>query len=294
VLGVTVAAAAACGGGTTPSPAQPGQLGVVATTTVFADLVAEVGGANVAVTSLVPKGGEVHTFDPSPSDVTALGDADLIVMNGLGLDDWLADLAAGAGVSAPLIRLAEDLQGVEYLAGEEDDEPVNPHLWLDVANGIRYAERIGAGLADADPTRAASYEAGTAAYVARLVELDGWVRAQIGAIPEADRRIVSFHEAFPYFARAYGLVIVGVVVEAPGKDPSAADIAALVDAIRASGARAVFSEAQFSPDLAAAIAEDAGVAVESDLYNDSLGDPPVDTYEGLIRWDVERIVEALR
>ena len=105
---------------------------------------------------------------------------------------------------------------------------------------------------------------------------------------------MSFHEAFPYFANAYGLEIVGSVIGVPGQDPSAGEVAALVDAIRASGAKAVFTEAQFNPDLAKAIADEAGVAVESDLYNDSLGDPPVDTYEGLIRWDVERIVAALR
>ena len=112
-------------------------------------------------------------------------------------------------------------------------------------------------------------------------------------IPEDDRLIVSFHEAFPYFAAAYGLTIVGTIVDAPGQDPSAGEIAALVDAIEASGAKAVFGEVQFSPDLVQTVADEAGVVVVTDLYNDSLGDPPVDTYEGMIRWDVDRVVEAL-
>ena len=247
------------------------------------------------VTSLVPPGGEVHTFDPTPDDLARVADADLVVMNGLGLDDWLGAVVRDSGTDAPIVQLGEDLPGVEYLAGDEHEgEAVNPHLWLDVGNGIRYAERIGEQLTAVDPAHAAAYEDGQTAYDERLQALDAWVREQINSVPPEDRRLVSFHEAFPYFARAYGLEIVGTVIDAPGQDPSAGEIADLIDAIRASGARAVFSEAQFNPELAQTIAEEAGVKVESDLYNDSLGPPPADTYEGMIRWDVGKVVEALR
>jgi manganese/iron transport system substrate-binding protein len=309
---ILVAACSAAGSAGSPAPgtlATPDAdaLRVVATTTVFADLVANVGGSKVAVTSLVPKGGEVHTFDPTPSDLTRVAEAELVVMNGLGLDEWLAQMVADSGSSAPVVELGEDLDGVTYLegsghegeghegegeAGHEDG--ANPHLWLDVENGARYVARITEALTAADPDDAATYEANGNAYRARLTDLDAWVLEQIGAIPEANRKLVSFHEAFPYFAAAYGLEIVGTIVEAPGQDPSAGEIAALVDAIRASGAKAVFTEAPFSPDLAEAVATEAGVAVVSDLYNDSLGDPPVDSYEAMIRWDTEKTVEALR
>jgi manganese/iron transport system substrate-binding protein len=281
-------------GATGPTPAADA-IDIVATTTVFADLVRQVGGPRVNVSSLVPPGGEVHTFDPTPADIARIADANLIVTNGLGLDDWVVDLVRDSGTDAPIVKLAEGLEGVEYLAGDEHEgEAVNPHLWLDVSNGVRYAERIGEQLATVDSAHATEYEAGTAAYIERLRALDTSVREQIDTIPEQDRNIVSFHEAFPYFAKAYGLEIVGTVIDAPGQDPSAGEIADLVDAIRSSGARAVFSEAQFNPDLAQTIADEAGVKVESDLYNDSLGPPPADTYEGMIRWDVERVVEALR
>ena len=110
---------------------------------MFADLVARIGGEHVTATSLVPRGGEVHTFDPTPSDVRRLIDADLVVRNGLGLDDWLAALVADSGSAAPVVALAEDLDGVEYLAGGEPGEPVNPHLWLDPRLAARYADRIG-------------------------------------------------------------------------------------------------------------------------------------------------------
>lgn len=292
-----VVALAGCGTGQptgSPGPVPTGRLGVVASTTVIGDIVAQVGGPLVAVHSVVPKGGEVHTYDPSPSDLQAVAEARLVVMNGLGLDDWIRQLVADSGSTATIVALAPDLPGVEYVDGDSPDEPVNPHLWLDVRNGIRYAERIGAALEAADPANGPAHRAGTAAYVERLTTLDGWVRQRIAEIPPANRRIVSFHEAFPYFARAYGLEIVGTVVHAPGQDPSAAEIAALVEAIRSSGARAIFSEAQFNDDLVRTIADETGAIVESDLYNDSLGDAPVDTYEGLISWDVDRIVEALR
>jgi ABC-type Zn uptake system ZnuABC Zn-binding protein ZnuA len=296
LLGVVALLIAACGGSTAspagPSP-EPGALRVVATTTVFADLVASVGGTKVEVRSLVPKGGEVHTFDPSPSDVAHLTDADLIVANGLGLDGWLTDLAVDAGSTAPIVELGEDLPGVEYLAGEDPDEPVNPHLWLDVSNARAYVARLGDALAEADPADAAAYESGALAYGAELADLDAWIRGRIATVPPADRKLVSFHEAFPYLARAYGLEIVGVVVDAPGQDPSAGQIAALVDAIRAAGVKAVFGEAQFSDKLVRTIAEETGARVETNLYNDSLGDAPADTYVGMMRWNIERIVAAL-
>ena len=288
VAGCTGAASPASSG---PTPA-PGALKVVATTTVLADMVRQVGGTNVDVTSIVPKGAVVETFDPSPRDIAAVSAAQLVVMNGLGLDDWLQRVIKAANPDVPVVRLAEDLPGVDYVTGEAG-EAVNPHLWLDVSNGERYAGRIADALATADPARAAAFRAGGDAYRARLANLDADVRARIATIPAADRKLVSFHEAFPYFAKAYGLEIVGSVVGVPGQDPSAGEVATLIDAIKRSGAKAVFAEAGFNPDLARAIATEAGVSVESNLYNDSLGDPPVDTYEGLIRWDVDRIVAAL-
>ncbi len=285
-------------GGCSPGAgASDGPIGlrVVTTTTVFADLVRGVGGPRVTVESLVPKGGEVHTFDPSPADAVRLAEAGLIVANGLGLDDWLTDLVADAGSAATVVRLGEDLDGVEYLAGEAGDgEAVNPHLWLDVGNARAYAARIATALTAADPAGEATYRTGAASYDARLAALDAEIRSSLAGIPAANRRVVSFHEAFPYFAAAYRLEIVGVIVDAPGQDPSAGEIAAVVTAIRGSGARAVFAEAQFNVDLADAVATEAGITVVRDLYTDSVGDAPLDTYEGIMRWNAQRIAEALR
>ena len=273
-----------------PTP-EPGARRVGATTTVLADLVARVGGSKVSVISLVPKGGEVHTFDPTPSTLTTLEEAGLIVANGLGLDDSLTALAGDVGSKATVLKLAEGLEGATILREEGE---ANPHLWLNVAYARKYAARIALALKAAAPAQAAAIDATAAAYDARLAELDAWVRSQVEAVPPANRKIISLHEAFPYFAEAYGLEIVGAVIATPGQDPSAGEIADLIAAIRSSGAKAIFAEAQFSDKLARTIADEAGVKVESNLYNDSVGDPPADSYEGLIRWDVERIVAALR
>ena len=286
-------ATAGCGPAGSASSPSGDPIRVVATTTVIGDLVAQAGGTAVSVTSLVPKGGEVHTFDPTPSDLRAVADADLIIMNGLGLDHWLDKVIADSGNAAPVVRVAENLDGVHYLSGDGEGEAVNPHLWLNVKYAIKYVDRIRDALVARDPARADAIRASSAAYGEKLETLNSWVLEQIDTVPPRDRVIVSFHEAFPYFAEAYGLTIVGTIVDAPGQDPSAGEIAELVTAIRESGAKAVFGEVQFSPELVQTVAEEAGVVVESDLYNDSLGDPPVDTYEGLIRWDVEKVVAAL-
>ena len=288
---VLVGHVSACGAGpaATPGPGTP--LHVITTTTVFADLVRQVGGSAVDVRSLVPKGGEVHTFDPTPSDVGRVADANLIVANGLGLDDWLTGLTRDAGTSAPIVKLAEDLPGVTYL--EAAGATANPHLWMNVAYAAGYVDRIEAALTAADPTESSVFHAGATAYRGRLLALDAEIRASLAAIPEADRAVVSFHDAFPYFAAAYGIRIVGSLVSAPGQDPSAGTVADLVNAIRTNGVRVILAEAQFSPKLAATIAAETSAVVVTDLYTDSLGDSPVDTYEAMMRSDAERIRSAI-
>jgi ABC-type Zn uptake system ZnuABC Zn-binding protein ZnuA len=286
----------ACGRGPTPgdSGAPAGTIKVVTTTTILADLVGQVGGSHVQVDSLVPKGGEVHTFDPSPSDVRRLAQADVVFMNGLGLDDWLGKLVADAGTKAPVIRLGEGLPGVTYLTGDsKGGSTVNPHLWLDISKATKYATRIGEALASADPANATAFRDGAAAYGRTLAALDTETRARMATIPAANRTVISFHDAFPYFAAAYGLTIDGTIVDAPGQDPSAAQIGNLVGVVRDKGIKAIFAEAQFSEDLARTIAGETGARVVSSLYTDSLGDAPKDTYVGMMRWNVDRVLEVL-
>lgn len=284
---------AACGSPGGPA-ASGGALSVVTTTTILADMVAQVGGDLVTVHSLVPKGGEVHTFDPRPSDVRHVTEARLIVRNGLGLDDWLANLITNSGSTGAVLVAGENLPGVTYLGADPTTGgAVNPHLWLNAAYGALYANRIADTLAMVDPSHAADYRTGADAYDKVLAAIDTDAKTRLGAIPEANRNVISFHDAFPYFAAAYGLTIDGTIVNSPGQDPSASQIAALVDLVRAKGIRAIFAEAQFNSSLAQAIGSETGATVVADLYTDTLGDAPVDTYAGLMRWNVDRVVAAL-
>jgi manganese/iron transport system substrate-binding protein len=283
----------ACQPGASASLAAGGKLAVVTTSTVFADLVANVGGDLVSVTSLVPAGTDVHTFEPSPADVRAVSSARLLVMNGLGLDDWLEETITNAAAQGtPLVKLGVDLPGVELLPGEEPGTQ-NPHLWMAVPYAVKYVERISMALQAADPTNASAYAGQATAYSQRLEALDAQIRGKIDTIPTADRKLVTFHDAFPYFAREYGLEVVGVAVDAPGQDPSAGEIAALIAAIKAAGVKAIFSEDQFPKRLVDQLAAETGATVVADLYDDSLGNPPVTSYEALMTWDVDHLVAAL-
>jgi ABC-type Zn uptake system ZnuABC Zn-binding protein ZnuA len=281
----------------TDSPTPPGSdtpIKIVTTTTVFADMVKNVGGDLVDVTSLVPKSGDVHTFEPKPAGVQKVAGANLLVMNGLGLDDWLEKTISNASASGtPLLKLGVDLPGVELLPGEEPGTQ-NPHLWMDVKYAGLYVDRIAGALKTADPPNAPTYDAQAAAYRQRLDALDASVRAKVATIPEANRKLVVFHDAFPYYAREYGITIVGVAVEAPGQDPSAAYTAQLITAIKDAHVKAIFSEDQFPARLVQQLADETGAKVVATLYDDALGDPPVTSYEAVITWDTDQLVNALQ
>jgi ABC-type Zn uptake system ZnuABC Zn-binding protein ZnuA len=286
---VLVFAACSTTGGST-STGSTDKLKVVATTTVFADLVRNVGGDRMAVDSIIPAGAGPEDYEPKPDDARKLADADLIVSNGVGLDDFLGDLIDAAGEeSAVRLVLGEGLETIMF----EDEE--NPHFWLDpsiVAD--HYVPAIVAKLSELDPAGSDAYEANGTAYAAQVRQLDEASKAKIEAIPVENRKLVTFHDAFPYFARHYGFEEVGVILENVGQEPTAAELAALVEEVKAANVKAVFSEAQFSPDLSRTLAEEAGISqVVTTLYNDTVGPPPVDTYLKMMEWNVDEIVKAL-
>jgi ABC-type Zn uptake system ZnuABC Zn-binding protein ZnuA len=197
-----------------------------------------------------------------------------------------------SATGTPLVKLAVDLPGVELLPGDTPDTQ-NPHLWMDVAYAELYVDRIASALEQLDPGHADRYAAQAATYGQRLAALDAQVRQDIASIPEANRKIVTFHDALPYYARAYGITIVGVAVEAPGQDPSAAYTAKLIQAIRDSGVKAIFSEVQFPTQLVDQLASESGAKVVANLYDGTLSDT-VSSYEALIRWDTDQLVAALK
>jgi ABC-type Zn uptake system ZnuABC Zn-binding protein ZnuA len=284
------AGSTAATGSARPSPA-PDAIRVVTTTTVFADIVASVGGTRANVRSIIPPGVGPEDYEAKPDDARSLADAQLIVSNGVGLDDFLNRLlASGSGGTTPRLVLGDGLATIDV-----DGEP-NPHFWLDptiVKTG--YLPKIVESLAAIVPADRSTFEANAAAYGAQLDALDAELKTQVATIPPENRKLVTFHDAFPYFARHFGFELVGVVVANVGQEPNAAELAALVEKVKATGAKAVFSEAQFNPKLAQTLADEAGVTrVVTTLYNDALGPAPADTYPGMMRWNVQHIVEALR
>jgi ABC-type Zn uptake system ZnuABC Zn-binding protein ZnuA len=287
---MVLGACSSSGGSSGPSASAATALKVVATTTVFADIIHTIGRDRVSVASIIPPGVGPEDYEAKPDDAKKLTDAQLIVSNGVGLDDFLDRLLSSAGGEHPRLVLGDGIPTLN-VDGEE-----NPHFWLDPTLVKQYyIPAITAKLSELDPDGKATYDANAAAYGAELDALDAELKAQIEEIPASNRKLVTFHDAFPYFARHFGFELVGVILENVGQDPSAADLAALVDKVKAAHVRAVFSEAQFSPKLTETLADEAGIStVVTTLYNDALGDAPADTYVGLMRWNVDQIVPALK
>ena len=265
---------------------------VSATTSVIQDLVRHVGGVRVEVTSIVPVGGSPETFQPSPRDAGRISESWVVFENGLDLDAWVEDLVESAGnEEQTVVELSE---GLEPLEGEEHEHAEgNPHFWLDVANARYYVERIRDTLVEVDPEGAEEYEANAEEYLAELEELDNYVRERAQSIPEERRKLVTFHDAFPYFAEAYGFELVDVILQNPDAEPTSREVAEVVRRIEEEDVPAVFTEPQFNIRLAETIAEEADVEVY-ELYTDTLVDEDAgDTYEDMMRTNIDRITEAL-
>ncbi len=306
------------GSAASPSPSEStgaaADYTVIATTSVFADLAQLALGDNVMIETIVPAGVDVHTFEPSPADAQKLAGADLIVMNGLGLDEWALSLLEAAGKSEEdVLELAEGIDESNawvYLEGEEHDEEEgkeeaeegeehghggsDPHIWLDPKGAAIYVDRIAARVAAELPERAAEIESARDAGLAEIAALDEELRVGFAAVEASARKIVTFHDAFGYFARAYGIEIVGVAVEAPGQEPSAKEIAALIDAIKAAGVTSVFSEAQFPSKVLDQVAAETGATVLENLYSDALGDAPANSYLGAMRANASAILASFK
>jgi zinc/manganese transport system substrate-binding protein/manganese/iron transport system substrate-binding protein len=277
-------------GASAPPTAAADAIKVVTTTTVFADIVQNVGGSRVVATSIIPAGVGPEDYEPKPDDARKLSDAKLVVSNGVGLDNFLDRLlASGTGGKTPQLVLGDGIPTITV------DGEANPHFWLDPSLVKQYyVPKIAAKLTDLDPAGKATYDANAAAYSSTLDSLDAELKAKIATIPEANRKLVTFHDAFPYFARHFGFELVGVILANVGQEPTAAELAALVDKVKSAGVKAVFSEAQFSPKLSQTLAQEAGITkVVTNLYNDALGPAPADSYLGLMRWNVDQIVAAL-
>jgi ABC-type Zn uptake system ZnuABC Zn-binding protein ZnuA len=295
-ISVALVLAVACNDDTGDSPPAAGaKLRVVATTVQIAALTLEVAGDTIDLRGIIPAGADAHEFEPRPSDLAAIENADLILRHGIGLDDWLNDTLS-AGNSAVVVTVTD---GITTAKGEEDGEEVDdPHVWHDPDNAKIMVDDINQALDAADPANAATYDANAAAYQQTLDETRAEVQAIIDEIPPENRKLVTNHDAFGYFARAFGLEVVGAVIPSIStqSEPSAQDTAALLDTIEREGVKAIFAESSVNPGLATTLANDAGVTIVDDLYGDSLGEPGsgADTVDGMLLSNARKIAGALK
>ncbi len=309
-LGLTFAAA--CGGG---GDDDEGRVRVVATTTQIGALTREIAGDRVRLDVLLDSGADAHDFEPSPQDAVTLRNADLVFMNGIGLDEWLEDIIEGADGADHVVVVTDGIEVFEGAGHEEDEheededdhdeaeedhahDEGDPHVWHDPENVKVMVRNIVAALLEADPDNADAYRAAGEAYEARLDEVDAEIQALIDEVPEANRKLVTNHDAFGYFLRAYGLEFVGAVIPSTGSgsQPSAQELAELSDLIRDSGVKAIFAEAEVDPSVAEQLANDTGVTIVEGLYADSLGPEGsgAETVDGMLLFNARKIAEALK
>lgn len=319
-LAVPSLAAIASYAGATSSALAQERLQAVATFSILGDLVQNVSLGAIDLTVIVGPNGDPHTFEPNPEQIAALADADLIFENGIGFEPWLDDMYEASGSTAQRVAVTD---GIALLAldeadehehdeheedGEHEDEHTSddghehgehdPHVWHDVANAVLMVQVIRDTLVNADPDNAATYVANSDAFVASMVSVDDTIRAMVETVPPEQRILVTTHDSLGYFAHAYGFTIAGTAlgsVSTEAADPSAGEIADLIDQIKATGVPAIFAENIENADLMQQIADDAGVVLAPPLYTDALSEPDGDapTYLSLLIWNTTTIVESL-
>lgn len=279
---------------------QPSEAGggftVVATTTMIADAARVIAGDDIEVVGLMRDGEDPHTYNVTPADAIAIADADLVLANGLHLESTLEKLIDEKAKAS--IYLAEH-EGLDPIADEGAEGAPDPHGWMDVAIFRLYVEGICDSLVALDPENESSYRERASRYLLELDELDAWVREQFAQVPAQRRVIITSHDAFNYFGRAYGIEVHGIVGVSTEQQPTPRDIQRLESLIREQGVRAVFYETSAGQTLnhqVQQIAKATGIKVGGELYSDSLGEQgtEVGTYLGMMRHNTTTMVEALR
>jgi zinc/manganese transport system substrate-binding protein len=265
------------------------RLNVVASFSILADFVRNVGGDKVNVVTLVGPNGDVHVYTPAPSDAKKNADAKILFINGLGLEGWLPRLVQSAGSKAMIVTASN---GVEPLQHGSD---ADPHAWQSVANVKIYVGNIRAALIAADPADASVFRANADRYLKELDGLDAEIRSAVAKIPSERRKVITTHNAFGYFATAYGVEFVAPVGVSTETEPSARDIASLIRQIKAEKIPAVFLENLSDDRLIARIAAETGAKAGGTLYSDSLtGEKgPAPTYIDLVRHNIKALTSAL-
>lgn len=276
------------------------RLPVVASFSILADMVRQVGGERVDATALVGPDADAHSYQPTPADAKALSTARVLVVNGLAFEGWTARLQRSSGFKGVVVTASAGVTPRPANAAEQGDREArhgtaDPHAWQSVANGKRYVANILEGLIKADPEGRAAYAANAAGYLALLDALEAETRAALGSVPASRRKLITSHDAFGYFAAAYGLSFVAPQGMSTESEASARDVARLIRQIKAEKAAAVFVENISDARLIEQIGRETGAKVGGVLFSDALSGPDgrAPTYVDMIRHNVRAIVSAL-
>ena len=271
---------------------------VLAIEPFLADITANVAGDRVEVQSLIPSGVDPHSFELTPQDVAKLEKADVLVLNGGGLEQFLEPVLSQKASTQLVIIASEGLTSRPVDSSDDHGEDGDPHFWLNPVNVKQYVENIRAGLTSVDPDGADAYAENARTYSQKLDELDTWIAQEVKQVPPERRLLVTNHESFGYYADQYGFKVVGAVLSSvsTGSSPSAREMSALIEQIRQTGAPAIFLEMDANPELAEQIAAESNAKVITNLYTHSLSpaDGPAATYLEMMRYNTTLIVEALR
>ena len=305
---VTIMAVLACAspGEGSPNPAAGSKesantLNVVSTVSPITSIVENIGGTRINLQGVVPEGVNSHTFEPAPSVATLLSDADLIFLNGLFLEEPTLELArANLKPGAEIVSLGDqtitrDEWQFDFSFPEEGGHP-NPHLWPDPVLALRYAEIVSRDLSARDPANADYYADNYAAFDKRIQQLDEAIKLMVDGIPVENRKLLTYHDSWAYFADRYGFIVIGAAQPADFSEPSAREVIALIEQIKAEGVRAVFGSEVFPSDVMETIAAEAGIEYIDELSDDDLpgvpGDP-LHSYLGLEVANLRIIIPAL-
>jgi zinc transport system substrate-binding protein len=267
-----------------------GKLRVVASISPLADFARQVGKDKVDVLLLLPPGASPHTYEPVPKTVQEISKARIFIKIGAGLEFWADRLVAATAKGITTVTCSD---GIQLLKGDEHDHAlsnVNPHIWLDPVICMKIVDRIATVFSAADPANASFYRKNAAAYISRLAGLDREIAQTVSTFRTRD--YVTFHPAWDYFARRYGLRVAGVIEEAPGKEPTPKHVQRILDAVRKMRTKVIFAEPQFSPKIADAIAQEAGAQV---LMLDPIGGGKGrETYISLMKYNLAMMEKAMK
>jgi ABC-type Zn uptake system ZnuABC Zn-binding protein ZnuA len=290
--------ASACG---TATGSDDGRLNVVTTVSPITSIAQNVGGRHVEITGIVPEGTNSHTFEPTPTDARVMAEADVVFVNGLHLEEPTLALArANAPGGTPIVQLGDrilspDQYIYDFSFPRSEGDP-NPHLWTNPLYAKRYAEIVADTLADLDPRHGPDYTRNAEAFGERIDRLDSLIREVTETVPPENRKLLTYHDSFPYFAREYGWDVIGAIQPSDFSDPAPQDVAGLIEQVRDEDVPAIFGSEVFPSPVLEQIASETGVTYVDDLRDDDLpGEPgdPEHTYLGLMVYDYRTFMGAL-